>query len=112
MLLSSPSLECLGYLKGIGSERGLGESHRSEEVTYFMAHLLPPLKALLNHNQITVDCQFLLARKPCSKHHSSQHSSLGIVVDNHRAGDYPVVESEASNLGALQPVSPSDAQHT
>lgn len=66
LLLSSPSLGRLGYLKGISSERGPGESYRSEEVTYFMAHLLPPLKALLNHNQITVDCRFLLAGKPRS----------------------------------------------
>lgn len=62
----NPPLTWLGYLKGISSERGSGDSHRSEEVTHFIAHLLPPLKALLNHNQITVDCRFLLDRKPCS----------------------------------------------
>lgn len=53
----------LGYLKGTALEGGLGESHRSEGVTYFMGHLLPPLKALLNHNQIIADCRFLLDRK-------------------------------------------------
>lgn len=29
----------------------------------FMSHLLSLLKALLNHNQITVNCQFLLEQK-------------------------------------------------
>ena len=29
----------------------------------FMSHLLPLLKALLNHNQITVNCRFLLEQE-------------------------------------------------
>lgn len=63
LLVPSSSLGWLRYLKGTSSKGGLGESHRSKGVTYFMGHFLPPLKALLNHNQITVDCRFLLDRK-------------------------------------------------
>lgn len=29
----------------------------------FMSHLLPLLKALLNHNEITVNCRFLLEQE-------------------------------------------------
>lgn len=52
-----------GVFEGHGLRGRAREPHRSEGVTYFMGHLLPPLKALLNHNQITVDCRFLLDRK-------------------------------------------------
>lgn len=91
----------LGWVKGTSSEGAPGKHTEAKRSPDFMGHLLPPLKALLNHNQITVNCRFLLDRKALEPH-SSQHDSLGTAVPQGGASDSTLVlGSEGTNLGAL-----------
>lgn len=56
--------------------------------TDFMSHLLPLLKALLNHNQITVNCRFLLKQEsPLASLLTTPLSGDSFTMGG--AGDYP-----------------------
>lgn len=112
-VISGLPLGGLGWVKGTSSEEAPGKLTGAKRSPDFMGHLLPPLKALLNHNQITVNCQFLLDRK-APEPHSSQHGSLrtGTAVPQGGAGDSTLVlGSEGTNLGCSQPISHRDPQY-
>lgn len=52
-----------GICEAPAQREGLMKHTRVNRSPDFMSHLLPLLKALLNHNQITVNCRFLLEQE-------------------------------------------------
>lgn len=52
-----------GICEALAQREGLMNHTRVNRSPDFMSHLLPLLKALLNHNQITVNCRFLLEQE-------------------------------------------------
>lgn len=53
----------LDSVKGAPQKEGTDETPWSEEVTGLYGPFTSSLKALLNHNQITVNCRFLLKQE-------------------------------------------------
>lgn len=87
----------------------LGKNAGVKRSPDFKGDLLPPLKMLLNHHQITVKHRFLLDRKTLELH-SSQHSPPEIDFPQGEVGDYPNRGLWGHQAGASQTVSHSDPE--